>query len=331
MAELVWSLAQSTEPSITYKVRVELLGEDAAAPDLVQLRESIRCCARVQALLAERGPDGAIPHHPYAKWYGAHWVLVTLAALDYPPGDSALIPLREQVLGWLLGEERTKLARRLTFGGHTRMCASMEGNALYALLKLGLADERLGLLVERLLAWRWPDGGWNCDKKREAHVASFHETLIPTRGLARYGQSAGDRAARDAARQAAEVFLRRRLFRRLSDGSIITREFVRLHYPPYWHYDVLFGLRVMAEAGLLGDPRCAEALDLLESRRLPDGGFPADGRYYHLSEAPENGRSLVDWGGTSAKHSNPWVTVDALSVLKRAERCLTPSLGHGAG
>jgi hypothetical protein len=322
--EFLSALVGSDEPSIAYKARVLLLGDDPTAPDVVELRDAIRRSERVRALLAERGADGTIPHHPYAKWYGAHWVLVALADLEYPPGDPSLIPLREQELAWLLGEDRAKLSRRLTFGGHTRMCASMEGNAIYALLKLGLADARIDTLVERLLAWQWPDGGWNCDKKRDAHVSSFHETLIPLRGLAWYGRETGSGSAIVAARRAAEVFLQRRLFRRLSDGSVIEREFVRLHYPAYWHFDALFGLKVMAEAGLLGDPHCVEALDLLESRQLSDGGFPSEGKYYHLSDSPENGRSLVDWGGTSIKHANPWVTVEALAVLKGVGRNLTP-------
>jgi hypothetical protein len=32
----------------------------------------------------------------------------------------------------------------------------------------------------------------------------------------------------------------------------------------------------MAESGRLGDPRCADALALLESKRLTDGGFPLE-------------------------------------------------------
>lgn len=38
-------------------------------------------------------------------------------------------------------------------------------------------------------------------------------------------------------------------------------------FPCYWHYDVLFGLTVLDEAGFLADPRCRSALDLLESKR----------------------------------------------------------------
>ena len=76
-------------------------------------------------------------------------------------------------------------------------------------------------------------------------------------------------------------------------------DFLQLHYPCYWHYDILFGLKVMAEAGFLQDPRCREALDILESKRLPDRGFPAEKKCYYVTPQVENGRSVVDWGGTS--------------------------------
>jgi hypothetical protein len=32
------------------------------------------------------------------------------------------------------------------------------------------------------------------------------------------------------------------------------------------------------------------------------------------------GNDDVDWGGTSIRRSNPWVTVDALAVLQAAGR-----------
>jgi len=97
-------------------------------------------------------------------------------------------------------------------------------------------------------------------------------------------------------------------------------EFVELHYPCYWRYDILFGLKVMAEAGFIGDGRCHDALELLESKRLPDGGFPAEKKYYRVTKKMAAGRSLVDWGGTSKKRVNEFVTADALYVLKKSGR-----------
>jgi hypothetical protein len=322
---IVDALLQSDESAVVYKTLTEILDRDAMDPEVAGARGRIPSSVTVRALLAERQPDGTLPHHPYNKWRGAHWVLALLADLDYPPGDVDLIPMREQVLAWLLSEQRRDDVRRVTKPGLPRMHASIEGNALYFLMKLGLADERLGALVERLLACQWPDGGWNCDRKPEAHVSSFHESLLPLRGLAWYGRATDDARVRGAVARVAEVFLQRRLFRRLTDGSIIDREFVRLHYPAFWHYDFLMGLRVMDEAGFLGDLRCAEALDLLETKRSSDSGFPTEGKYYHVRSGSENGSSAVDWGGTSVRHFNPFVTVEALIVLKHAGR---PAVGE---
>lgn len=102
---------------------------------------------------------------------------------------------------------------------------------------------------------------------------------------------------------------------------MIHPEFVALHYPLYWHYDVLAGLKVMAEIGRLDDPRCADALDLLAAKRLPDGGWPAERRYYKAPrKAVELGADQVDWRGTSKRRMNDWVTADALAVLAAAGR-----------
>jgi hypothetical protein len=240
--------------------------------------------------------------------------------MGYPKNDSSLIPLREQVYAWLFSRHHEESIKAI--GGRVRRCASQEGNALYYLLALGLADERTKGLAERLIRWQWPDGGWNCDKNQEAVNSSFMETLIPLRGLALYGKLTRDKKAKISAGKAAEVFLKRKLFRRKRDGKIISDDFVKLHYPCYWHYDILFGLKVMAEAGFIRDKRCKDALDLLESKRLPDGGFPAEGKYYRVSEKAKAGCSLVDWGGVSLKKMNEFATEDALFVLKEAGRII---------
>jgi hypothetical protein len=322
-------LLRSPEPSVRYKALVHVLGEDAGSRKIQGLQEEIRSSPRIKLLLSERRRDGRIPHHPYSKWYGSHWVLVTLADLGYPPGDKVLVPLREQVYGWLLPRERPGRDRKPfpssvpTPKGESdrpRIHASMEGNAVHALLKLGLADGKEGELVERLLATQWPDGGWNCDLHPGATNSSFYETLVPLRGLALHAELTRSPRFRGAVRRAAEVFLKRRLYRRQRDGRVIYGDFVRLHYPHYWHYDILVGLRVMAEAGYLGDERCHDALDLLELKRLPDGGFPAEAKHYRVTDEVCNRRSLMDWGGTSRRRMNPWVTVDVLSVLTAARR-----------
>jgi hypothetical protein len=269
----------------------------------------------------------------YYKWQGLHWVLASLADLGYPAGDKALFPIRDRLVEFWLDpsyfrefEARTKAEAYRQRGvpnmrGRYRRCASQQGNALYSIVTLGIADERVDGFVERLLHWEWPDGGWNCDRDPAAHVSSFTETMLPMLGLAAYALDRGSGKAARAAARASEVFLRRRLFRRVSNGTIIHPEIVALHYPLYWHYDVLGALKAMARIGRIRDPRCAEALDLLETKSLPGGGWPAERRYYKVSRKTlQANADYVDWGGTSRTRMNEWVTVDALAVLRAAGR-----------
>jgi len=250
-----------------------------------------------------------------------------LADLGYPPGDETLIPLRDQVLEWIASHEyETRLIRRRKTGP-VRIHGSVDGNAIFAILTLGLGDPRLDILIGHLLDYQWPDGGWNCDLKAKGATSSFDETLIPFRALALHARLTGNSDSRKAAQKAAEVFLSRRLCWRRSDGGVIRRGYIKLHYPCYWHYDLLFGLKVMAEAGFIGDARCKDALDLLESKRLSDGGFPAERAYYQATtRIVRSGCSLVSWGGVSSRHLNEWVTVDAMAALKASHRLPRPSI-----
>ena len=188
------------------------------------------------------------------------------------------------------------------------------------MLKLGFIDERADQLAENLMRWQWPDGGWNCDKKPSASVSSFHETWIPVRALALYANLCDHDGAREASARAADVFLSRKLFRRLRGGDVIKSHFVQLCYPPYWHYCILNGLKVMVEAGFIKDNRCEEALDQLEMKRLDDGGFPAESTYFSASPSGSSNYSPVKWGVKGPGKMNEWVTADALCVLAASGR-----------
>jgi hypothetical protein len=334
MKSIVEQLLSSPEPSIRYKIRIGVLSEDPEYSNIRDLQEEIKESPRVKSLLKNCDQKGCIRpvHHVYKKWIGAHWVLATLADIGYPPGDKSLIPIRDQVFDCWLDPEgiREHVCTEAppshkdrgipVIRGRARRCASQQGNALYSAAALGLLDERCNQLAECLIRWQWPDGGWNCDRRTTAVHSSFWETLIPMRSLSRFAKATGDKIAGQAVKRAAEVFLKRRLYLRSVDGRVMNEQFIKLHYPCYWRYDILFALKVMAEAGFIDDPRCCEALDLLESKRLPDGGWPAEERFYKTAAVPTSNCDLVSWGRVSRKTLNEWVTADALYVLRAAGR-----------
>src|SRR5437667_11320692 len=115
---ILGKLLCSNEPSVRFKILISGLVGKPVAVELERLQAKIKSSQRAQRLLSERNAAGEIPFHPYAKWYGAHWVLVCLADLYYPPADETLIPLREQVYRWLFSKDHERSIRCIA--GRTR-------------------------------------------------------------------------------------------------------------------------------------------------------------------------------------------------------------------
>ena len=312
---IAW-LLRSDEPVIAHRALVDLVGADHDDGRVTASRRRIPAGKLVAVLIAGQEADGGFGRHPYSKWTGGHWRLVSLMDLgvpaDLPAADEAIEP----VLHWLLGKAHRSNVP--TIAGLPRRCASQEGNALAVAVHFGLeGDPRVALLAESLASWQWPDGGWNCDRREDAHHSSFHETLPAYRGVAAFARATGDPAAAASCERAAEFVLRHRVAYRERTGRPLGPEAVRIHYPPYWHYDFLAGLRALAESGHVTDPRTAEGLDLLESRRRADGTWAADGVHFRRPGST----SLVDvadWA-RPGQPSEP-VTLGALLVLRAAGR-----------
>jgi hypothetical protein len=321
---LIDSLCAHENPIVAWRARRLLGGESESTPAMRRLRTAIGASVMARQLL-----DGLRGErfNPYRKWQGPHWTLYSLAEIGYPAGDERLLPMRERVLAWMFSPAFQKPPSTAVLPGQPerpRHCASMEGNTIWAQQWLGIVDDRrVPLLVDRLIAMQWPDGGWNCDKRPSARTSSVQETLLPLRGLACWARARADARAGRAARRAAEFLLERRLLWRRKDGALITPDWGgpvdKVHYPIRF-YDVLGALVVMAEMGLVRDPRCADALDLLESKRLADGMFPVEWTNVKTAKQIQSRGTYADWGPLSKRKGHPLVTVDALWVLREAGR-----------
>ena len=316
--EIIDRLVVSEDPSIRYLFMRDVLEKDEDDLEVKAARQAIVTSPNVTAMLAPRDSIGFFQWHAYSKWRGAFWTLLQLVDLGYPPGDKSLLPLMEQNYAWLLDPDRLKRIPEIV--GKYRRCALQEASVVLTAIKLDLMDDRIHQLVDLLLKWQWPDGGWNCDKKPAASHSSFYESWLPLRTMHAYAQLFNDERASRAAERAAEIFLSRKLFIRKEDGTVMDKTFTQLAFPPYWHYNILVGLRVMSEIGRLTDPRCKDALDLLASKQLPDGGFPAEAKYYQVTDREVSGVSPVKWGPVGTTKSNDYVSVRALGVLKKAGR-----------
>lgn len=316
--EAIKWLLDSKDPSIRYLTLTEIIGEPEESKEVQSAKTRITKGPRLQALLAGQQADGGFGVHHYRKWAGTHWRLVSCVELGVPKDNKAVRKAAETVLVWLGRTRPPKI------DGLWRAHASLEGNALAVCTRLGLAhDSRVARLAERLVEWQWPDGGWNCDTRKKADHSSFYESLVPLWGLIEYSHETGDRDSSKASERASEFFLKHRLFRSCKTQEIINPEWLKLHYPLYWHYDILQALRILQLGSKLNDPRVREALDIIESKRLKDGRWGPEGYYWFPKGRTSTGKKrissveVVDWGRDGP---NEMITLNALRVLKDSGR-----------
>lgn len=167
-------------------------------------------------------------------------------------------------------------------------------------------------VVERLVGERLEDGGWNCETENGSVRSSFDTTIDVLEGLLEFERvTGGTPESREARLAGEEYLLKRSLFRRLSTGEPADERYLNFLHPNRWHYDVLRALdyfRGTSElTGVAPDPRLAEAIDHVRSRRLENGTWPLDWNPV--------GRTWFDVDEGNGKPSR-WITLRAMRVLK---------------
>jgi hypothetical protein len=187
------------------------------------------------------------------------------------------------------------------FGGEVEPCINGHTVTFGAYFGADVAG-----IVTRLLADQLDDGGWNCETERGATVSSFNSTICVLEGLLEYERAGGESDQTRAARHRGEQYLlERSLFRRKSTGEVPVDGWLRFSFPTRWHYDVLRGLEYFRRADVR-DPRLAEAIELVRSKRQEDGSW--------LLENTHPGAVHVEFEDGDGRPSR-WNTLRACRVL----------------
>ena len=314
-AMLVSAVAASDDPIVGYKAKRYLEGAD---PTSVAMR-------RLQADIAEspiaRGLIADLEMSDPNNREGMSTIYLTfryLAEIDYPPGDDRLVPYRNHIYAWLRRQEREYDGPLFIRGTH-RVHGSFHGNAIYASVVLGLADDETDELCSNLLRYQWPGGGWNCNKKPATKGPTIVHTAFGLRGLATYRSRRASDELTEAIDAAAEVILQRQVFLKRSTGAPLRPVFTKLSYPYPRLYDFMVGLHILTRAGYVSDERCSKALDLLESKFVPGEGWAMERKLFNHSPGKE-GFTNAPWEKPTLGGAHLLFTVDALEILRAAGR-----------
>jgi len=300
-----WLLA-SDEPGIVMQVRRDLLDESFGSDEGEIERGPI-----VSRLINGQQPDGGFGVHPYQKWMGAHWRLVSLVELGVSAGEPHTMAALESVLTWLAtdGDPQDALKIRDRYRVH----GSVYANPLAVATRLGRAsDPRVRILADRLVISQWPDGGWNCDRHPEADHSSFYETVTPMWALSEFARATHNETAAAAAKRAAQFFLSHKVFKSHSADRAGDSKWLKLRYPEYWHFDYLHGLVMLARVGALPTDEAEEAIALLRDQQRADGRLVPFGPQYWKGASGLYG----DAAGWTTLSASQMLTLNALRVLK---------------
>ena len=306
MIVLDWLL--DSDPAVRWQVLADLTG--AAPATVAEERSRVARDGWGAQLLALRDADGqwaggaCFPSDFRGDWSaGQPWTSTfpTLCLLRDFGVLADAEPVRETVA--LIRDNCTwEHAGQRFFDGEVEPCINGRTVALGAYFGVDVSD-----VVARLLGEQLPDGGWNCEAENGSVRSSFHTTICVLDGLLEFERSAGASAGVTAARRRGEEYLlERRLSRRLSTGEVADADWWQFSFPTWWHYDVLRALDYFRVAGGDRDPRLAEAIELVRSKRQ------ADGRW--LLENTHRGAVHFSLEGADGEPSR-WNTLRALRVL----------------
>lgn len=295
---LAWLL--DGDVAVRYQATRDLLHDDDP-----QLQARIATEGDGATILAARKPDGHWGRGFYQpKWTSSHYSLLELRNLGLDPANAAA----RETVAMILRDHKSRdggVDPRVTV---RRSDACVNGMTLNYAAWFGAPEEDLASIVDCLLAGQIADGGFNCRRGPEVRHSSMHTTLSVLEGITSY-ERAGHRhrlddlvAARDSS---VEFLLRHRLFRSERGGAVIRPEFLRLHHPTRWYYDILRCLDALADADVPYDPRMDEALEVLDRRRSADRRWKVNRGYPGETHLPP----------PRAGTPNRWVTLRALRVL----------------
>jgi hypothetical protein len=303
---LTWLL--DSDPSIRWQVMRDLTHEPAAA--VAAERARMHTEGWVATLLDRQNSDGTWGDdegEPFHRWDGTLHTLLLLQDMGidpFHPRFRKAIDLLNKNFTWgpHWGNPRF-------FEGEVEPC--INGGALELGAYFGHPNEAL---LKRLLGEQMADGGWNCEQENGSTRSSFHTTICVLEGLLEYEFPKGaDGAVTAARRKGEEYLLARGLMRSLSTGKAIEFDkkterpatWAQFSFPNTWHYDILRGLDYFRRTGAAPDPRLADAVDLVASKRA------ADGRW--LLEHAHNDPANIEM--ESVGEPSRWITLRALRVL----------------
>src|SRR5437667_187836 len=329
---LSW-LLDPNDPSVRYQALIDLFHRPKDGKDVLAARDKIPSYRPVKKITATQTSKGIWSpketcYRP--KCTSAVWHLALLGEMDAPPDPrissecERFLDLHQTETGAFACPSKVEESKRWD-----EPC--LTGNMIRTLIKFGYSnDPRVQRAIDWLPKDQLEDGGWNCNhpEKKVKH-SSFMSTIEPLWAYSEIPRAKWTRKMKWSAEQGAEFLLMHRVYKSDHHHWKHSLPFATsLHFPMYYYYDALHGLRVLAKLGYGDDERVRDAVHLILSKRSPDGKWLLEGDWSREPEAQANKRKALVEVEELWKPSK-WIT------LKCSSRTLSsvdlPTIVHREG
>jgi hypothetical protein len=316
-------LLEPRDPSIRLHALIDLVGRKSNDEEVVTTRQKVRNYGPVKRILAAQNQKGYWPpketcYRP--KWTSAVWPLALLGEMEAPV-DSRIKVECERFLDLHQADTGAFVCpSKLETKGKRWDEPCLTGNMIRTLSIFGYGEDKR---VKKAIAWlpkqQLEDGGWNCDypEKKVKH-SSFMSTVEPLWAYSEIPRQKWSRSMKRSIDRGAEFLLMHHVYK--SDNHHWKETypfFTALHFPMYYFYDILHGLRVLTKLGYADDERIRSATNLLLSKRRPDGSWNLEGDWFREGDffyPSGKGRKApvpIEKIGEPSK----WITLNSYRVL----------------
>ena len=262
------------------------------------------------------------------KYTATVWPLILLGEMGVPPEPGvktacehflSLHQMDNGAFSWLSNREKKRPWKM-----EEEPC--LTGNMIRTLIVFDYAeDPRVRKAIEWMPEHQQEDGGWNCDyPRRQVRHSSFMSTIEPLWAYSEIPRSRWSRKMRRSIERGAEFLLMHHIYK--SDHhdwrttELWGEQPTKFHFPMYYYYDALHGLRVLAKLGYGDDERVRDTVHLVLSKKTPDGKWLLEGDW------------LREWKGmTKVKRRRTIVNLEPLMKPSKwvTLNCYRALLGTG--
>ena len=347
---LLW-LLDPENPSVRYQTLVDVLGYSPERKEAAEARRQISGNLIFKRIMAGQSKAGYWPRKDTCdspRFTGALWALILLGEMAVLPDTrikkecERFFELHQTDNGAFSYDSKLRQKKQ-----HDEPC--LTGNMIRSLLVLGYdKDPRVRRAIDWMPEAQLEDGGWNCDYPQYQDVkvrhSSFMSTIEPLWAYSEIPKQRWTRRMKRSIERAAEFLLMHRLYKADHHEWIpMNRTITALHFPMYYYYDVLHGLRVLTKLGYGGDERMRDAVHLVMSKRRPDDKWILEGDWFSEPgtstrwldpKASENSAGPMDpWGNSLAGSTkfdleqvgkpSKWITLSCYRALVQTGDLIT--------